>query len=83
MAKLNVRGIALNKNGAIIVASIGDATHIATLRNEHIGFRSPKKASSYSEAQANSINMNIANASMRRQIEEERLSKPNRLRHRK
>lgn len=83
MSKLNLRGIALNKNGAIIVSSIGNENHISTLRNELIHFRSPKKVKVYSEAQSDAIDRNIANASIRRQIEEERLSQPNRLRHRK
>ena len=74
MAKFTARGIKLNKNGAIIISTIGNEHHVETLKKEHIGFRSPKKAKSSSDAQEQGIQRNINNAITRAEIETQRVN---------
>lgn len=74
MAKFTARGIKLNKNGAIIVSTIGNNHHVETLKKEHIGFRNPRKAKSYSKAQEQGIQRNINNTITRAAIETQRVN---------
>lgn len=74
VAGRTARGMAINRNGAIIRCLVNDETHQETLRNEFVGQRNPKRQK-FSDAQKHAHDVNLSCAAYFNQAYPKRKSK--------